>query len=317
MRLLNQLPAFATGMAASAAAFALFTTVSAQPKKEVIIACADAGGTMRLNDPPGPCGPDERRLVLKVPEFEDPKPEDTPGDDPKLAELDQRLKDLEERNRRGRLLGSKVVAPFEVVNDAGKRVFYVEEGSVRVYNTGGVGVARIVANEHGGYFEGRSATAATSAAIGSSGAQVGVIIQENDRTRVNLGRNDKGAYGLRVFNASDKLVAGIGQSEAGSGIAVVGDAQGAIKARMYVMSTTGAGMVEVVNAQGIGVATMSAAGHDGAGLLQLTNASGTVMVEAGVLKSGIGVVRAGPAGFNSGIGFLGLPGSFIQGRTGQ
>jgi hypothetical protein len=51
-----------------------------------------------------------------------------------------------------------------------------------------------------------------------------------------------------------------------------------------------------------------------AGVLQLTNATRTVMVEAGVLDTGIGVVRAGPAGFNSGIGFLGLPGGLIQGK---
>lgn len=82
---------------------------------------------------------------------------------------------------------------------------------------------------------------------------------------------------------------------------------------MWVMAS-GSGIVEVVNGEGVGVARMSAAGYDGAGLLQLTNASGTVMVEAGVTKDGIGVVRAGPAGFNSGVGFLGLPGSLIQGR---
>ena len=310
---IDRIPAFAAGVAASAIAFTVFVPLEAQENRRVIVACADAEGTMRLNDPPGPCRPGERRLVLKAPELEDPKKDEEPKDK-RVAELDDRLKALEERNRLGRLLGSRVVAPFEVTDEAGRRVFYVEEGSVRLYNTGGAAVARIVANEHGGYFEGRSATAPVTAAIGSSDQQVGVIVQESDKRRVSLGRNNQGNYGVRIYNASEKLVAGLGQSEAGSGIAVVADAQGNPKAQMYSLPA-GAGMVEVVNASGVGVATMSAAGHGGAGMLQLTNGSGTVMVEAGVLPTGIGVVRAGPAGFNSGVGFVGLPSSLIQGKA--
>jgi hypothetical protein len=314
MSVTDKLPSFAAGVAAAGIAFTIFVPVSAQVKKEVIVACADAEGTMRLHASPGPCRPGERRIVLKTPELEDPK-KDEPKDDKKVADLDQRLKDLEERNARGRLLGSRVTAPFEVVNEAGKRVFYVEEGYVRAYNASGAMVARIVANEHGGFFEGRSATSGVVAAIGSSDQQVGVVLNENDKRRLRLGVNDKGSYGLRIYNTSDKMVAGIGQSQAGPGIAMVADAEGNLKARMYTLPS-GAGIVEAVNGQGIGVATMSAAGADGAGLLQLTTAAGTVMVEAGVLKgAGIGVVRAGPAGFNSGVGFVGLPGSFIQGKA--
>jgi hypothetical protein len=312
MTLIEKLPAFASGVAAAAIAFTLFTPVSAQVKPDVIVACADAEGAMRLNDG-GPCRPGERRLVLKAPDLEDVKPDETPKDDKKVADLDRRLKGLEERNQRGHLLGSRVVAPFEVVNEAGKRVFYVQEGSTSAYNAAGTMVARIVANENGGSFEGRSATAPVTASIGSSGQQMGVVIQENDRQRVQLGRNDKGNYGARIYSATGKLVAGIGQSQAGTGIAMVADAAGTPKAKMYSLPS-GAGIVEIINGQGIGVATMSSAGPGGAGLLQLTNASGTVMVEAGVSRSGIGIVRAGPAAFNSGIGFLGLPGSYIEGR---
>jgi hypothetical protein len=174
-------------------------------------------------------------------------------------------------------------------------------------------VARIVANEHGGYFEGRSATSSVSAAIGSSDQQVGVILQENSRRRVSLGRNEKGRYGLRVYGPTEKMVAGLGESTVGTGIGMVADADGTVKARMY-STQSGAGIIEILNGQGKGVATMSGAGLNGAGLLQLTNASGTVMVEAGVSKDGIGVVRTGPAGFNSGVGFVGLPTSFIQGK---
>jgi hypothetical protein len=313
--LIEKLPAFVSGALASAIAFLLLAPLSAQVKKQVIVACADAEGTMRLNDPPGPCRPGERRLVLKTPEIEDPK-KDEPVPDKKVAELDTRLKDLEEKSLRGRMLGSRVVAPFEVVDEAGKRVFYVDVGTVQSYNATGTMVARIVANENGGFFEGRSATAKVSAAIGASQAQVGVVIEEDGHRRVNLGRNDKGNYGVRVYSASDKLVAGLGQSQAGTGIAMVADADGNPKAQMYSMPERG-GIIEVLNGKGIGVATLSAAGHGGAGLMQVTNASGTVMVEAGVLPTGIGVVRAGPAGFNSGVGFVGLPASFISGKPGS
>jgi hypothetical protein len=309
--LIDKLPAFVAGVVAAAIAFLLYGTVSAQENKKVIVACADADGTMRLNDPPGPCRPGERRLVLKVPELEDPK-KDEPKD-AKVAELDKRLRALEGRNQRGRLQSNRVTAPFEVVDESGKRVFYVDVGMVQSYNASGTVVARIVANDHGGYFEGRSATSSISAAIGSSGQRVGVILQENDRRRVSLGRNEQGRYGLRVFGATEKMVAGLGESAVGTGAGLVADADGTVKARMY-STQTGAGMIEVLNGQGKGVATLSGAGLNGAGLLQLTNAAGTVMVEAGVSKDGIGVVRAGPAGFNSGVGFVGLPASFIQGR---
>ncbi len=312
----SNLPSFAAGVATATMAMALFASVSAQPKKEVIEACANAGDTMKLAIPSVPCEPGERRILLKAPDLEDEKKEPE-QEERGLMDLDRRLKNLEDRNASGRLLKKKVVAPFEVVNDADRRVFYVEEGQVSLYNEAGKKVARIIANENGGYFHGISATSPVSAAIGSSGQQVGVMITESDHTRISMGRNADGNYGLRVMNASDKIVAGIGQSNVGSGIATVSDAEGNPRALMYVLPGSSAGMIEVKNGKGVGVATLSASGFGGSGLMQVTNAEGTVMVEAGVLKTGIGVVRAGPAGFNSGIGFLGLPGSLIQGRAAQ
>jgi hypothetical protein len=311
MTLIDKLPAFASGVAAAGIAFAFLTPLSAQVNGGVVVACADAEGALRLGEG-GLCRPGERSLVLKAPDLEEAKPDEPPKDQ-QVADLDRRLKDLEERNRRGRLLGSRVIAPFEVVDEAGTRVFYVQKGSVSAHTAAGTMVARIVADEKGGYFEGRTTSGTDTAVIGGTGEHADVVIRENGRQRIQLGRNEQGAYGVRVFSAASKLVAGLGQSRAGNGIAMVADLEGTPRAKMYSLPV-GAGIVEVINGQGVGVATMSAAGPGGAGILQLSNASGKVMVEAGVSQAGIGIVRAGPAGFNAGVGFLGLPGSYIEGR---
>ena len=48
----------------------------------------------------------------------------------------------------------------------------------------------------------------------------------------------------------------------------------------------------------------------GAGTLEISNSDGLV-VEAGALDSGVGIVRTGPMGR---MGGAGLPGSFIMGK---
>jgi hypothetical protein len=315
MNIVTKLPAFACGMGTTLVAFALFVDVNAQPvARKIVDVCADAKGTLRLTEPTEPCEPGARRLRLRQPDIEEEKEETEQQQARRVRELDQRLKDLEDRNNRGRLLGSKVVAPFEVVNDAGKRIFYVDQGSAVLYNADGTGVARIVANEHGGYLETRSTTADLQAVIGASGQRVNVLIVEKSRNRIDLGRNDEGAYRLGVYEPGGKIVAGIGQGTVGSGVVMVADTGGSKRAAMYVHDT-GGGIVEMVNRAGTGVAKLFAS-EQGNGRLELTNETGTVMVEAGV-TDGVGVVRAGPAGFHPGVGILGLPGSFIHGKPAQ
>jgi hypothetical protein len=92
------------------------------------------------------------------------------------------------------------------------------------------------------------------------------------------------------------------------------DAAGNKRVRLDCESAQGSGMVAVSNVDGLDVAMLSARAAGSSGLLQLTNGSGTVMVEAGVLATGIGAVRAGPGGFQHGLGFLGLPASYIEGK---
>jgi hypothetical protein len=238
-------------------------------------------------------------------------------DDRKLRELERRVKELEERAARGRLLGSRVYAPFEVINEAGYRTFMVEDGYAWFYNATGTATARVVMNENGGYFMGMSATDKVTATIGASGANANVFVSEKGVNRINLGRNDQGRYGLRVYDASEKPLAGIGQASGGpgDGVVTVGDAQGNQRAVMYV-SPDGGGMLQVLNSAGQAVGALYAT-KAGNGRMELFNKAGLVMVQAGVNEYNVGVVRAGPAGFHPGVGILGLPGSFISGKAEQ
>ena len=313
-RFLANLIPFGSGVAATLVTLGLFVDVNAQSSNEVVDTCAKADGTLRLIRPFGTCAEGERLVRLREPELD--KQEEKPREEPKQLDLDRRVKDLEDRASRGRLLGSRVFAPFEVINEAGYRVFMVEDGMVRFYNAVGKLVARVVMNETGGYFEARSATADLQAVIGAVEQQSNVFVIENGNRRINLGRNDKGQYGLRVYEPGGKLVAGIGQSTGGGdGVVTVADQQGIQRAAMYV-NTNGGGVLDIINKQGKTVASVLATEH-GNGRLQLFNQAGVTMVEAGVNENNIGVVRAGPAGFHPGVGILGLPGSFIVGKAAQ
>ena len=136
-------------------------------------------------------------------------------------------------------------------------------------------------------------------------------LREDVKLKLTGGRFD-GNYSFQVRQGSN-IVAGMGQATDGHGIALVADPSGSNVVRMEVLGKTNGGIVHVINPNGISLASLSATAA-GNGQLQLTNASGQTMVEAGVTVDGIGVVRAGPHGFNAGIGFLGLPGSYIAGK---
>jgi hypothetical protein len=109
------------------------------------------------------------------------------------------------------------------------------------------------------------------------------------------------------------MVAGLGQSEAGSGIMAIGDAAGTTKVLMSISKLGDGGTrLTVSNTAGVEVATASAAG--GGGQLQLTNAAGNSMVEAGLTEANVGAVRTLPGKCHFGIGILGLVPNCIVGR---
>jgi hypothetical protein len=237
------------------------------------------------------------------------------ADPRKVLELEQRVKELEKRADNGSLQKSRVYAPFEVINEDGYQVLTVENEKVSFYNATGARVAEVVTYEQGSFFRALSTTNKLQAVIGVRDALANVFVVEKDVNRVNLGRNDKGQYGLRVYEPGGKLVAGIGQGTAGDGVVTVSDSQGRQRAAMFV-HPDGGGILQVLNASGLEVGTLFAT-KAGNGQLQLSSNAGVTMVEAGVNEHNIGVVRAGPAGFHPGVGILGLPGSFIAGDAAQ
>ena len=83
---------------------------------------------------------------------------------------------------------------------------------------------------------------------------------------------------------------------------------------MFVRKQDGAGRIHVTNAAGAIVGIMQASGSENESPFQLSDAAGTAMVEAGVIKTGAGVVRAGPEFRNFGVGLLGIVPSMIMGK---
>lgn len=314
MNILNKLPAFACGVASSAIAFALYADLSAQPiNRNIVDVCANAQGTLRLTDPAVACEAGERRLRLRQPNVEAQKEEQQTQDDRRLTDLQQRLKELEERASKGRLLGSRVLAPFEVINDDGYRVLMVEDGYVWFYNATGTPVARVVMGQMGGYFEASSPVKKLRAIVGAVDNKANVFVVENDKIRLDLGRSEAGGFGLRVFEPGGKIIAGMGQSTSGDGVAFVADSQGNQRAVMSVLPK-GGGILEIRNAEDKGVARLLAS-ELGNGRMELLNNAGAMMVEAGVIPGDVGIVRAGPSSFAPGVGLLGLPGSYIIGKA--
>lgn len=328
MRRTTLLPAFAWGMAAAVAAHVWLAEVDVRAEDdEVVDVCVNAEGVMRMIDPEATCAPDERRLRLKEPP--EPCPERPKAD---LEGMQRRVAELESRGDE-RILSRTAIAPFEVVNEAGITVFKVDapgpEGSLPattvISNDIGARVAVIAANDSGGAVTVESGTrrpvadgvsaSAVSAMLNAFGQYAGVDILVGSNRRVDLGRAESGRYGLRIYGPNGKMVAGVGESQAGSGLVMVLDAAGNHRARLSRDAATGAGVVAVTNAAGLDVAVLSALGYGGSGLLQLRNQWDVVMVEAGTLDTGIGVVRAGPGAFQHGLGpMLGLPASYIEGK---
>jgi hypothetical protein len=292
---------------------------------DVIDVCVTAENAMRLTGPDAECGPGERRVRLKEPPVEkvcEQKPADVEG-------LRRRIEQLEGRSAE-RLENQSTIAPFEVVNEAGLTVFSVEEATqttpaaVEMFNAVGTRVAVLAANAEGGAVTVESTArrgvtvgvpvSAVSATLSAYGEYLGADVRVGSSRRLSLGRGADGRYAFRVLSLAGKMVAEVGESEECSGIVSVFDAAGNRRVRLDCESAQGSGIVAVSNVDGLDVAMLSARAAGGSGLLQLTNGSGAVMVEAGVLATGIGAVRAGPGGFQHGLGFLGLPASYIEGK---
>jgi hypothetical protein len=319
--------AFASGCLAAGLVAWIAPGVRAQ-SENVINVCVEPDGIMRLvNESQCPSG--QERLYFKKPEIEVSKPDDqnVQSDSPasllkvRIAELERQVKNLEDAALNGDL-GNRVVAPFSVIDREGKLLFLVDraDGMVKaeVYNAAGESVAVMAGTSSGGQFSARSGSSGglvTHFGINGSG-RAGLQVLENGEQRVELGRDpvQGGNYRLRVLGKGQRPIASIGQNSEGTGLAYVADTQGQIRAMLAASGDKG-GLVGIYDpSTQLSIAAL-AQGDAGGGAMRIWGrGGGETLVEAGVDKNGVGVVRAGPEGFKPGMGVLGLPGSYISGK---
>lgn len=319
--------AFAAGFLTAATILCGGAALSAQEDLGVHV-CVSDDGTMRLTTK-AICSAGQQSVYLQKPQKRPvnvtPPPNAKPGSDAcqsvvdqtRLSDLQERVSELENADRGGEL-SNHVVAPFEVTDRQGRRLFYVDKAGgiavAQVYNTSGAMVAQMGAPDSGGQFSARSTDSALATYLGvfEQGAAAGLQVWEGGKTRLTIGKNLKsGGYDLRVLGAAGKPIAGIGQNSLGSGSAEVADAAGNVKVLLTVDKDLG--RAAIFGPQGTEVAYLTQGAAAG-GLLRILDAAGTAyMVEAGV-TDGVGIVRAGPNGFKPGLGLLGVPGSYIMGK---
>lgn len=319
--------AFIAGCLLTGAASRLAASASAQSSRaDGIHVCVAADRVLRLA-PSWQCPEGEQSLYFKKPEvnLDVAKPDhaqvpdgNASIDKRRLAELERRLEVLEKSVIRG-VIGSRAVAPFEVFDRTGRRVFDVDADDhgtrARLFNSGGKAVAHMWALPNGGQFTATAAASDLSAYVGifRNGANAGLQVLDGGTARIDVGKDEQTkGYRLKILGSGGKTVAGIGQNHLGTGTAQVGDEAGNVKAILSVGEQS-KGIVNIFNANGTAVIAVTEGAAAG-GLLQIMNAGGQPMVEAGVSKEGFGVVRAGPEGFKPGLGLFGLPGSYIAGK---
>lgn len=324
MNIKETLCAFVLGIVSIVMVHALYVEVGAQSDDDAIVAAVNEEGRMRLIDPESNPGPGERKVLLRPPEYE---PECKVKTNADVAGMRNRVAALEANTDEG--ANEKATAPFEVVNEAGTVVFSVVEQQgdlpalTRFFDDTGARTAMIAARGGGGevsVFSARpsggagQATSGVDTTISAWGDYADLSVTVNSEVRLRAGRRPKGNYALSTFNASGKLVAGMGETDYGAGIALITDAAGKTRIAAHTETGDGAGVLQVFDAAILPVATLSGRGAAGSGLFQLTNKAGEPMVNAEVFPSGIGAVRAGPSTFQHGLMFIPLPGSYIQGR---
>lgn len=320
----DTLLAFACGVTVTAATHTLVVDLKARAAgSEAIDVCVNGEGVMRLG---GTCAPGEERVRLKEPDVERSCEQEQ---QPDIAGLRNRIAALEAKTDEGDQ--EQATAPFQVVNEAGIVVFSVDEPKgadlpalTQFFDETGARIALVAARTAGGEVSVSSARPANGTSQGTSGVDATLSawgdyadfsVTVNSSNRLELGRRRAfGNYALTTFGADARRAAAIGSSNEGSGIAVVFDELGRSRVALHCETALGAGVAAVYDAATRPVASLSGTGVVDTGLLLLTNSTGDPMVRAEIFPRGIGAVRAGPGGFQSGVMFIGLPASYIQGR---
>ena len=273
--------------------------------REVIV-CVRLEDQM-LRVPPGfaescPAGHEQLRLPEEDEQlcdlcdpFEEEKPQTGQA---AIALLEKRIQKLEN------------LAYFEVVTrEVQKPIFSIGPHITSFFpEEGSQAVAIVGAGQPGAHFTARSLTEGTEVSIGASGTRAGTLFFDGGVKRIEMGRRD-GPFGLR-FPSGDGLMAGIGESRAGSGAAVIGTLLGAAQGTIMVPDDRG------VVSLGKKAGTISAVFGEptiGGGVLDLGDGGGNSFVKMGHNGHNYGIVMAGPVLGVPYVPRTGVPGSFFVG----
>ena len=271
-----------------------------------VILCVDANRVLHANrEGEDTCPNGMPRVLLdwdkdeQLCELCDPN-EDRPkndGDEDALSRLDQRLRQLENPTY------------FEVVNQAEKPIFQVQARGVRMLNQQQQSVAFIGTSDSGLYYSARSTTTDVEASLSASGNNVGVLIHDVNATRIELGSRNAGPFALRLPSGKG-LLAGLGQSRAGTGAVLVGSLPGVTQGS--ITATDGRGMVSLTK-DGLPGGLAFTEATIGGGLIDIGNNAGDSAVKMGNNYGRYGIVLTGPVPGLPYVPRSGLPGSYFFG----
>jgi hypothetical protein len=282
------------------------SVVRASEAVAFVAVCVGQDRVLHANPFNAPCPPGTTRLVLSgadEPNFTNcpfckPKPFEPPDFSRQLNDLERRISELEQKH-----------PLMEVVDSQKRTIFRVSPRQAAIVNEGGPVVAAMAATEGGGMFTAQTLDRSLIISLGISGANTGVEIKQGGTARLALGTTGKLTnYSLRVLGA-DGVIAGIGESKAGTGIMSVGDAMGHTRASM--MLAGGKAAVAIYNSGSTGILSLTQS-ESGAGLLAIGDAKGDPMVKMGV-NGTYGVVLTGPKAGLPYVPSSGLPGSYLLG----
>jgi hypothetical protein len=292
--------------------------VRAEDQGGTIRVCVTQDGVMRVVPSSVACPPGQASVYLEkadsTVDIDQPKKDKSDKassiDATILADLKRRLSNLEKLECAASLEKSRVLAPFQVVDRDGTRVFSVIPKAVGLFSGSDQPVASMRASPAGGNFVAHSES--NNAFFGVGDAVAGFGVRDDHQLRIELGRNTEfGNYRLYFRSGSGAPVAALGVAGDNAGLAVISDQSGKTKASIG-LTKNGAGLIEIVGGNAIAQLTEGDEHHGGK--LWVGNASAVGMVEAGD-AGGYGIVKAGPLGFE----FiptpgLALPGSVIVGK---
>lgn len=205
--------------------------------------------------------------------------------------------------------------------------------SIRLINKGKTAAGLMVENTGAGrldLFQGENDGASL---FMKNGVGTLELARADGKLAAQLGPGTSPNVALRIFGSDGKPLAGVGDDGDGDGIVRIHNKAGQPVAALQTNNSSG-GDIAVFDSSGISVASLSGQGDLGmvqvfsgkepiavltrgesdGGILQISSGAGETMVEAG-FNGRVGVVRTGPMGRGAGMMGLGLPGSFIMGKS--